>query len=113
MKITKQGTDLNRVNENRERANKDCYKCPCCGCNQRTSKLEYIVQRQQYLVQRQGKDIEYVILTDKITWYGYKEPNIPWYVHWFNKEPKQWYCIDTYKCQTCGCEWQSEPYVFQ
>ena len=86
MKITKTNKEVLNRNIRKERANIGCDVCPCCGENKTFS--EYL-----------NEDVYDKGINDTIC--------KNYCVGLFKMKHMQ---IDCYKCETCGAEWESEPY---
>ena len=83
MKITRQSkTDYTKEELRRIKANKRCNICPNCG----ESKKFYTSKKGE------SKGVFKFLCVRKH--YGFFRI----------------YCTDLYKCYTCGCEWESDPY---
>lgn len=83
MKIIRQSaTDYTKKELKRMQANKGCNVCPNCG------------ESKPYYIAENGK------------WKGVHQSVFTIKHHKFFKV----YNTDPYKCYTCGCEWESDPY---
>ena len=87
MKITKSGKKIAQLNTNKMLANIGCNICPCCG--EKKSMLEYVKEG----ISNKGIVSGLVSTT--------------WTKGLFKFKHMQ---ADCYKCETCGAEWQSDPY---
>ena len=85
MKITKSKDDINRFKTKRENANIGCHSCPGCG---------EIKTFDDYL-------------NNGIAFKGISSGVCEFSEGIFRTKQYQ---IDWYRCNTCGCEWESEPY---
>ena len=86
MKITKTNKDANNSKIRKEIANQGCNKCPCCG-----------ETRSFYEAMEKGGKFQGIL---NATCKNYCKGI-------FKMKYMQ---IDCYKCETCGAEWESEPY---
>lgn len=86
MKITQTASDAKRLNTNKSIANRGCNVCPNCG------------ERSDYVKNLfSGKKTGGILNGGQRTWSsGFFKTK-----HWK---------VDTYKCMTCGCGWESDPY---
>lgn len=83
MKITRQSkTDYTKEELKRIQANKDCNVCPNCG----ESKPFYITKKGK------SKGVMKNLFTTE------------------HHELFRYYRTNSYKCYTCGCEWESDPW---
>lgn len=87
MKITKTGDRAALIKKYREKANAGCNVCPNCG--EKESFLSYLNKR----IYNKGLSSGCLSKT--------------WATGFFKEKHM---AIDCYKCNTCGCEWESEPY---
>ena len=86
MKITKTNKDVNNSNIRKKIANQGCYICPCCG--ETKSFHDYV--------------------TESGIFKGILDVTCRNYCKGFFK--MKYMQVDCYKCETCGAEWESEPY---
>lgn len=90
MKITQTGDRAALVKKYKEKANTGRSVCPNCG--EKESLLSYLDKR----ILNKGVSSGFISKS--------------WATGFFKTKYMQ---IDCYKCNTCGCEWESEPYEYQ
>lgn len=88
MKVTKSVDDVKRFNTNKSIGNRGCDVCPNCG--ERSDYFDNLCS---------GKKTGGIMDTGARTW-----------ANGFFKT--RYWKADTYKCMTCGCEWESDPYEY-
>lgn len=87
MKITRQNkTDYTQYELNKQSANKGCNICPNCGEN------------KKFYIDKKGKGK------------GIGNGIYRTYQEGFFKIKSM--RVDCYECYTCGCQWESEPYIW-
>lgn len=108
MKITKLPNNCDPVLIIQNRSREKYSVCPMCGESRNSAKclLEKIATGKEYQDFLWG-GVERRNLVPSKGWYGPAEGDIlgiflPWRWH-------HWH-IDSYKCHTCGAEWDSDPY---
>lgn len=87
MKITKSGKKITQLNANKMLANIGCNVCPCCG--ETENALKYISEG----IYNKGifSGITRTFTKGSIIKLKIME-------------------VDCYRCETCGAEWESDPY---
>lgn len=91
MKITKTADKVRNLEMQRRLANIGCDRCPSCGENK--TDFDYI------------KETGYYSSNKGIMKYGVRHT-----LKRVGLFKSVLCCIDSYKCNTCGVTWESEPY---
>lgn len=85
MKITKDSRDASKLKSDKTRANAGCDVCPCCGENKYCWEYHSLSRGLSAPISRAWSE-------------GVFKP--------------KFFKVNCYRCNTCGAEWESDPYIW-